>query len=52
MEKETRTTVEFKELYMDKPVTRTCVNMTRQQVIECYGLEDPDIELYRFIDGK
>ena len=26
-------TVQFKEKYMDKPVTRTCVNMTKEQVI-------------------
>ena len=40
--------VTFKESYMPKPVTRECVNMTRAQVIEMYGLDQPDIEWYRF----
>ena len=41
-------TVTFKETYMPKPVTRTCVNMTREQVIEVYGLDEPEIEWYEF----
>lgn len=42
-------TVQFKEKYMDKPVTRTCVNMTKEQVINVYGLNEPDIEWYKFL---
>lgn len=52
MEKETKTiTVRFKESYMDHPVERTCTNMTREQVIDIYSLNDPDIEWYEFIRG-
>lgn len=43
-------TVRFKETYMPHAVERTCVNMTKQQVINVYGLNDPDIEWYEFID--
>lgn len=43
-------TVRFKETYMPHAVERTCVNMTKQQVINIYGLNDPDIEWYEFID--
>lgn len=43
-------TVTFKETYMPKPVTRTCVNMTREQVIQTYGLDGSDIEWYKFED--
>lgn len=51
--KETRVTVEFKEKYMDGPVKRSCVNMTREQVVKIYGLDRPDIEWYRFTyDGN
>lgn len=42
-------TVQFKEKYMDKPVTRTCVNMTKEQVINVYGLNEHDIEWYKFL---
>lgn len=45
-------TVEFKERYMKTPVRRTCYNMTRKQVIELYGLKEPDIEWYKFIDPE
>ena len=41
-------TVTFKEAYMPHEVRRTCVNMTREQVIWMYGLEKDDIEWYRF----
>lgn len=42
--------VEFKEIYMEKPVIRECINMTKEQVIEMYGLEEGDIEWYKFLD--
>ena len=42
-------TVQFKEKYMDKLVTRTCVNMAKEQVINVYGLNEPDIEWYKFL---
>lgn len=42
--------VRFKETYMTNPVERTCTNMTRQQVIDIYGLEEKDIEWYKFIE--
>ena len=41
--------VQFEEKYMDKPVIRTCVNMTKQQVINIYGLNESDIEWYEFV---
>ena len=41
--------VQFKEKYMDKSVIRTCVNMTKQQVINIYGLNESDIEWYKFV---
>lgn len=44
-------TVRFKETYMNHPVERTCMNMTREQVIDIYNLDDPDIEWYEFIRG-
>lgn len=37
-------TVTFKELYMKNEVTRTCVNMSKEDVITTYGLNQPDIE--------
>lgn len=43
-------TVEFKESYMPHSVKRTCVNMTKKQVIEQYGLNSSDIEWYKFIE--
>lgn len=43
-------TVQFKEAYMPRPVTRTCVNMTRAQVIEKYNLNGDDIEWFKFLD--
>lgn len=46
---ENKIKVQFKEVYMPNPVERECVNMTRQQVIEMYGLNEPDIEWYKFI---
>jgi len=49
---ETKTiTVRFKETYMTHPVERTCTNMTRDQVMDIYNLDDPDIEWYEFIRG-
>lgn len=41
--------VQFKEKYMDKSVIRTCVNMTKQQVINIYGLNESDIEWFKFV---
>ena len=41
-------TVTFKEVYMKKEVTRTCVNMSKESVIAVYGLNQPDIEWYQF----
>lgn len=41
-------TVTFKETYMPKTVTRTCINMSRAQIIKTYGLDSPDIEWYKF----
>lgn len=35
---------------MPKPVERECTNMTKEQVIEMYGLNESDIEWYEFID--
>ena len=43
-------TVTFKEKYMDEPVTRVCGNMSKEEVIRIYGLDQPDIEWYRFED--
>lgn len=43
-------TVQFKETYMPHPVKRTCVNMTKEEVIEIYGLDEPSIEWYKFLD--
>lgn len=42
--------VEFKETYMPKSVIRECANMTKEQVIEMYDLNNSDIEWYKFID--
>lgn len=41
--------VEFKEKYNVNSVTRTCQNMTKEQVIEIYDLNNPDIEWYKFL---
>ena len=43
-------TVEFKESYMPHSVKRTCVNMTKEQIIKQYDLNSSDIEWYKFID--
>ena len=42
--------VEFKETYMPHSVKRTCVNMTKKQIIDMYGLNEPEIEWYKFIE--
>ena len=47
---EKKITVEFKESYMPHSVKRTCVNMTKNQIIEQYGLNSMDIEWYKFIE--
>ena len=47
---EKKITVEFKETYMSHPVKRTCINMTKKQIIEEYGLGNSDIEWYKFIE--
>ena len=44
--------VEFKEVYMPHPVKRLCINMTREDVIKAYGLDEGDIEWYRFIEEE
>ena len=41
-------TVTFKEVYMKNEVTRTCGNMSKEDVITVYGLDQPDIEWYQF----
>lgn len=41
-------TVTFKEVYMKKEVTRICGNMSKEDVIAVYGLNQPDIEWYQF----
>jgi hypothetical protein len=41
-------TVTFKEVYMKHEVTRTCGNMSKDEVIAIYGLNNPDIEWYQF----
>ena len=41
-------TVTFKEVYMKTEVTRTCLNMSKEDVITTYGLNQPDIEWYQF----
>lgn len=41
--------VEFKEVYMPHSVVRECHNMTKEQVIEIYGLDRSDIEWYKFL---
>lgn len=47
-QRENEITVTFKEVYMKKEVTRTCINMSREDVISVYGLNLPDIEWYQF----
>lgn len=47
-QKESSITVTFKEVYMKKEVTRTCMNMSKEGVIAVYGLNEPDIEWYQF----
>lgn len=47
-QKETQITVTFKEVYMKHEVTRTCGNMSKEEVIAIYGLDLPDIEWYQF----
>ena len=47
-QRENEITVTFKEVYMKKEVTRTCMNMSREDVISVYGLNLPDIEWYQF----
>ena len=47
---EKKITVEFKESYMPHSVKRTCTNMTKKQIIEQYGLNNSDIEWYKFIE--
>lgn len=42
--------VQFKEAYMPHPVTHTCVNMTKDQIIDKYDLCSSDIEWFKFLD--
>ena len=42
--------VEFKETYVAHSVVRECNNLTKEQVIKIYELNNPDIEWYKFID--
>ena len=37
---------------MPNPVTRTCLNMTKDQIIEIYNLDSDDIEWYKFLDEE
>lgn len=41
----------FKETYMPYEVERECTNMTKQQIIDIYNLNGPDIEYYRFVEN-
>lgn len=34
---------------MNHPVERTCTNMTEEQIVDMYGLEEDDVEWYEFI---
>ena len=47
---ENKITVEFKEVYMPHSVKRTCYNMTKEQIIKQYDLNNSDIEWYKFIE--
>ena len=47
---EKKITVEFKESYMPYSVKRTCINMTKNQIIKEYGLDNSDIKWYKFIE--
>ena len=47
---ENKITVEFKEVYMPHPVKRACYNMTKEQIIKQYDLNNSDIEWYKFIE--
>lgn len=47
---ENKITVEFKEVYMLHSVKRTCYNMTKEQIIKQYDLNNSDIEWYKFIE--
>ena len=44
-----RSVVEFKETYMDKPVTRECVVSSFDEVMRLYELNNPDIEYWNLI---
>ena len=44
-----RIVVEFKETYMDKPVTRECVVSSFDEVTRLYELNNPDIEYWNLI---
>jgi len=42
----------FKEEYKAKPVTRTCTNMSKEEIIKIYDLDNPDIEWYKFVEDE
>ena len=45
-----KTIVEFKEIYTPHSVRMSCYNMTKEQIINLYGLNSSDIEWYKFIE--
>lgn len=45
-------TVEFKEKSQPSSFIRHCYNMSKAQVIDVYGLNDDDIEWYKFIEDE
>lgn len=45
-----RIVVVFKESYKPHEVKRTCTNMSKNDVIRCYALNESDIEYYRFVE--
>lgn len=45
-------TVEFKEKGKSKTFLCHCYNMTKEQAIDAYGLNDEDIEWYKFIEDE
>jgi hypothetical protein len=44
-----RIIVEFKEVYMDKPVIRECVVSSFDEVLRLYELNNSDIEYWTLI---
>ena len=42
----------FKEEYKAKPTTWTYTNMSKEEIIKIYDLENPDIEWYKFVEDE